>query len=173
MQRVRLSAQDLELLARGRAIGRLGEPALPERQRLIGAEHQPARLLHRHGQRLLPRQQRRDRAGIGKARVGFDAALVDIGGQHLDRDARALQQRAPARALGGEHKRLIGKPERHDAYATGCRRRSVSRLSTAAAVSSIERRVTSMLGQLCLAQSLRENATSSATALRSIYWSSS
>ena len=43
----------------------------------------------------------------------------------------------------------------------------------AAAVSSIERRVTSMLGQLCLAHSLRENATSSATAWRSIYCSPS
>ena len=51
----------------------------------------------------------------------------------------------------------------------GVRRRSASRLSTAAAVSSIERRVTSIAGQLCLAQSRRENATSSATALRSIY----
>jgi len=59
------------------------------------------------------------------------------------------------------------------AQATGWRRRSVRKLITAAAVSSIERRVTSMLGQLCLAHSLRENATSSATALRSIYWSSS
>ena len=49
------------------------------------------------------------------------------------------------------------------------RRRSVSSLITAAAVSSIERRVTSIVGQLCLAQSRRENATSSATALLSIY----
>jgi hypothetical protein len=40
---------------------------------------------------------------------------------------------------------------------------------TAAAVSSIERRVTSIVGQLCLAQSRRENETSSATAALSIY----
>ena len=55
------------------------------------------------------------------------------------------------------------------AHATGWRRRSVSNRITAAAVSSIERRVTSIDGQLFLAQSRREKATSSATAVLSIY----
>jgi hypothetical protein len=41
-------------------------------------------------------------------------------------------------------------------YVTGRRRRSVNSRITAAAVSSIERRVTSIDGQLCLAQSRRE-----------------
>ena len=132
------------------------EKRCAERQRLVGAEHQPARLLRRHGMRLFAGQQQRDIAGIGEAGACLDPALVDIGRQHLDRNARRFQQRSPRRALRGQHQRPIGKPERHEAQATGCRRRSASSFSTAAAVSSIERRVTSINGQLCLAQSLRE-----------------
>ena len=60
------------------------------------------------------------------------------------------------------------EPQRHASVPTGCRRRSASSAITAAAVSSIERRVTSMIGQLCLAHSRRENAISSATAWRSM-----
>ena len=55
----------------------------------------------------------------------------------------------------------------------GCRRRSASSAITSAAVSSIERRVTSMIGQLCLPHSLRDAAISSATACRSTYSSAS
>ena len=43
MQLVGAPAQGLELLARRRAIGGLAEQALSERQRLVGAEHEPAR----------------------------------------------------------------------------------------------------------------------------------
>ena len=167
MEHMHLPAQQLELVPRRGPIDRLGEAALPERQRLVRAEHKPTR--RRHGQRLLPRQQGRNASGIAQTGLGLNRAFVDISGNHLDRDAGTLKQGSTAHALGCQQQRLIGKPECHDDQTTGCRRRSASSLSTAAAVSSIEQRVTSMLGQLCLAQSLRENATSSATALRSIY----
>jgi hypothetical protein len=48
------------------------------------------------------------------------------------------------------------RPGMTAAYLTGARLRSANSFMTPAAVSSIERRVTSMLGQLCLAHSLRE-----------------
>ncbi len=99
----------------------------------------------------------------------LDRALVDVGRPDLDRNAGGLEQCAARRALGGEHQRLRGEPERHVTPVTCRRRRSASSVSTAAAVSSIERRVTSMIGQLCRAQSLRAKAISSATAWRSTY----
>src|SRR4029079_5574925 len=98
----------------------------------------------------------------------FNCPFVDFSGNDVDRNPGTLQNGAPAIAFRREHQSSRGKPERH-AHATGWRRRSARRLMTAAAVSSIERRVTSMLGQLCLAQRRRESAISSATALRSIY----
>ncbi len=172
MQRMSLPAQRLELRARAVAAGRLGEALLAERQRLVGAEHQAGGQPHGDGARFFARQQCRDFARVAGRSAGLDAALVDVGRLRLDRNAGIRQHQAPHLALGSEHQRLRGKPERHR-HPAGARRRSVRRLSTAAAVSSIERRVTSIDGQLCLAHSLRDSATSSATALRSMYRSSS
>ncbi len=112
MQRVGLAAQGQELFVRPGAVGRLGKPPVAQRERLIGAEHHAIGMLGRHRLGLLPRQQRRDHPRILKARSGFDGTLVDVGGLDLDRDAGALQQRAPGRALGGEHQRTRSEPQR-------------------------------------------------------------
>ncbi len=100
-------------------------------------------------------------------------ALVDIGGHDLDRQCRRL----PAARAAPRFSRQAPADSRRATAAchqlAGCRRRSASSAITAAAVSSIERRVTSMIGQLCLPHSLRADAISSATACRSIYWSAS
>ena len=85
----------------------------------------------------------------------------------------AAFEHRPARcAARGEHQWLRGAPQRHG-HSAGTRRRSASSDMIAAAVSSIERRVTSISGHSCLPHSRRENAISSATAWRSMYWSSS
>ena len=116
----------------------------------------------------------------------LDRALVEMRRPRLDRNAGRFEQRAAHLALRRKHQRLSGSQRRHQRmnpkngkrfskkimrkariHDACCRRRSASSASTAAAVSSIERRVTSMIGQLCRAQSLRENAISSATAWRS------
>ena len=102
-----------------------------------------------------------------------DARSSISAGRDLERNARRREQRPPRCAARRQHQRLGGEPQRHRLTAPGCRRRSPRSASTAAAVSSIERRVTSIIGQLCLAQSRRDAAISSATACRSIYWSSS
>src|SRR5215468_10776304 len=144
MKLMRSAAQRLELRARASAVAGFRKPPLAERQSLVGAQYQPAGKASGNRSRLLPRQQRGEFARIAPRAPLLDRPLVDIGRLDLDRNSGIAQ-------------------------ATGWRRRSARKLITAAAVSSIERRVTSMLGQLCRAHSLRENATSSATALRSIY----
>src|SRR5215510_8814586 len=171
MQLMRLAGKHAQLRAGGRKINGFVEASLAQHQSLIGAKHQPSGHHGGHCARLRARQQRRHIAGCAHGSGLLDRALIDIGWAHLDWNAGCFQERTPWRTLRCQDQWLFGQPERH--YATGRRRRSVSSLSTAAAVSSIERRVTSIEGQLCLVQSLREKATSSATALRSIYWSES
>src|SRR3954452_17093226 len=95
----------------------------------------------------------------------LDRAFVEMRRPRLDRNTGRLEQSAAHLALRGKHERFGSEPERHQLAA--CRRRSVNSDITAAAVSSMERRVTSIIGQLCRSQSLRENAISSATAWRS------
>src|SRR6185437_14786097 len=110
--------------------------------------------------------------GILRLRGGFGCALVDIGGPDLEAQPGGGENLAANVALRRQHQRLRSEPERHG-QAPGARRRSVKSRITAAAVSSIERRVTSIIGQLCRAQSRRENEISSATAVLSMYWSPS
>jgi hypothetical protein len=113
MQLMRLSAQCHELFARGVTIHRLGKAPLPERQRLVGAEHQPAGALLRHRERLFARQPRRNRTSIRQTRFFFQRAFVDVGGYRFDRNVRAFQHQPPNHAAGSKHQRLIGKPQRH------------------------------------------------------------
>ena len=120
----------------------------------------------------MPRQQ----SAIGADRCAgprLDRALINVGRHHGHRIDACTSKLRPISLFEASTK---GSSESQSAMADhmlGCRRRSAKSLSTAAAVSSIDRRVTSMLGQLCLPQSRRENAISSATDLRSIYCDSS
>src|SRR5213082_3079047 len=156
-----VTAQSRELATRLGAVGRLGKATLAQRQGLVGAQHQAARTASGDGARLLACKHRGEFARVLLRAALLDRPLVDVSGLDRDGNSGIAQDRMPARALRREHQRFAGEPKR---------RRSARKLMTAAAVSSIERRVTSMLDQLCRAHSLRENGTSSATALRSMYW---
>ncbi len=97
---------------------------------------------------------------------GASAARSSISaGIDLDRNAGRFQQRAAHLALRGEHERHA-TPQIHGPAAAS-RRRSCRSEATAAAVSSIERRVTSINGQPWRVQSCLETAISSDTAWRS------
>jgi hypothetical protein len=124
----------------------LGQAARADRQRLVGAEDQRAGPAGGNHQGFFPGKDLRH---FCSARTGvlLDPPLVDIGRIDLVGNSCSGQNGMPAFAARGEHKRAAAFPERH-CYAAGCRRRSASKLITAAAVSSIERRVTSILGQL-------------------------
>src|SRR4051794_34522714 len=169
MQLVRLSTEGHKLRPRSPPIGRFTEDSVSQRQGLVGAKHDTARLARRHSARFFARQKFRDRFWRSHLGALFKSTLVNVGGYTFQGDPGVFEPRAPHRTLGGQNQRLLRTPERHG-QATGCRRRSASSLSTAAAVSSIDRRVTSISGQLWRAQSLREKVTSSATAWRSTYW---
>ena len=147
-------AQAAELLARRRPIGGLGEPPLAQRKGLVGAEHQPAR----------------QAPAIARAFSRASSAAISPasrrGGALLRSPARRYRPGATSTGMPASRS-IVRRTALFDAstsgcsasqsgidHATGCRRRSASSLITAAAVSSIERRVTSMLGQLCRAHSL-------------------
>ena len=169
MQLMGLPAQRLELLARGRAIGRLGEPPLAQRQGLVGAEHQ------------------RGRADAPQPPAPSRARAAPRPRRHRG-PPRAARSRArryrPARSRPECRRRAAWRAATalFEASTSGCRRAraasiSASRLAAALGQQAQHRRGGLLdraarhvdLGQLCLAHSLRENATSSATALRSIY----
>ncbi len=139
----------------------------PERQRLIGADHKSRRGLVRDRARLFPGQQQGQFVGIaiGSERA-LDRTLVDRSRDDLDRNTGGTQHIAARETSGREHQRRRSGPERHQR--PGARRFSDRSCNTAAAVSSIERRDTSINGQLCRAHSLREKLISSATACLSI-----
>ena len=99
---------------------------------------------------------------------GFNGTFVDLRRSDLKAQPGRRENFAANVTPRSKHERLGGKPKHHD-HATGCRRRSLKSRITAAAVSSIERLVTSIVGQLCLAHSRREKEISSATAVLSIY----
>ncbi len=136
---------DVELLARRRDRRGLGEAAVAERERLIGAEHQHAGTAARDRECFLAGKQLRDFLGRGAGMRRLHYALIDIGRIDLDRNAGRFQERAAHLALRGEHERRTA-PQVHGPTAA-TRRRSCRSEATAAAVSSIERRVTSIDGQ--------------------------
>ncbi len=165
VERVGATAQVAKLITGRTEVHRLGKPPLVERQRLVGAKDEAGRQTRRDRSCLFPCQEKR---GIGRcqARSSLDVALVDLRRDDLDWNSRCT----PASGVGSRSSRRA-PAVRAEATATyqeaTSRRRSARSAMTAAAVSSIERRVTSMMGQLCLAHSRRENAISSATAWRS------
>ena len=155
-----------------RTIGRFGKALAAQRQNLIGAERQTAGIERRDRGRFLARQKGSNRRRDLRRRAVSECAFIEIGRMHFDQTPaadssclRMLLREASTSGCSASHNTCA-----HDAR---LRRRSPRWASTAAAVSSIERRVTSISGQLCLAQSRREAAISSVTAWRSIYWSSS
>ena len=170
MQLVRLAAHGQKLRARRRPIRRLGESPLAERQGLVAADHDaavrtsPRRCgLSRAPASARPRPDRRSRLARSRARRDAPAApRPEYRRLPAARGAPCFATRAPA-ACRSEPETIIGARSTMPAAGAGPR----AAPCTAAAVSSIERRVTSMIGQLCLAHSLRENAISSATAWRS------
>src|SRR3954454_5290867 len=82
---VGLSAQQLELLARGRAVNGLGKSPLTKRERLVGTEYNPAGQLKSNGTRLFAREHRSHRAGIARRTALLDRTLVDVRWADFDR----------------------------------------------------------------------------------------
>ena len=113
MECVAAAAEHRELLARGRAIDGFGEPALAQRQGLVGAEHQMRRAGGGNRPCLLAREQTATRRAGAVGIALLELALVDVGWHHLDRNARVVQDGLPNCAPGGKHKRPVGKPECH------------------------------------------------------------
>src|ERR1700674_3860676 len=123
--------------------------------------------MRRYRKRFLSREQGCNLAGFGKARSLLHAALVDVGRNGVEIDAGIGKQRLARAALRRKNQRLFSAPEAHLRKPSHSderwRCRSVNNFITAAAVSSIDRRVTSSCAQLNLAHNRRANATSSAT----------
>ena len=139
------------LAARG-----LVEPPFADHHQRIAAEYRPFAL---HRQRLGLGQRERDLIGPRAFERGFERALVDRRGPRLERDPRRLQHRRARGTLGGENDHIGFDPSKVSLAPS----RSPIRRITAAAVSSIERRVTSITGQPLSANNRRAKATSRST----------
>src|SRR5882672_9455027 len=168
MQIMSLPGQRHELFAGTGAIARFVETPVFERKRLVRTDDNA--LWHQAGDRFcfFAGQQRGRLGGTADSGSSFNGTLIQIRNAHFNRNARGFQHGAAGWAAGSKHKGLIALPEGHHPSAW-TRRRSASSAIMAAAVSSIDRLVTSINCQLCLAQRRRENAISSATAWRSTY----
>src|SRR5262249_49197893 len=145
MELVGLLPQTEQLLPRSCSIPWLREATYADGQRLVCTEDQRAGPASGNHQGFFPGQDLRHSCS---ACIGLllDPPLVYIGGLDFVGNSCSGQNEVPAFAARGEHKRAVAFPKHHH-YAAGCRRRSASKLMTAAAVSSMERRVTSILGQ--------------------------
>jgi hypothetical protein len=146
--------------------GRLAEKPCPQCERLIRADDELAGMPARYRAGFLAGQQRGNLAGGCQAGGLLYAPLVDVGGNGLEIDTGIGEQQLPGAALRRQDQRKFAAPERHSG--SRCRCLSVNNFRIAAAVSSIDRRVTSSCAQLCLALNRRAKATSSATAWRSM-----
>ena len=158
-------SQSIEVVSR--RVNELGttEPII-QRQGLVGAEHHPPRHRARDRGCFLPRQQKRGICRVkhlAAAVVPCDRPLIDIRRNDFHRDTGRLQDSAPHPAARRKHQRFGAEPQ-PPAQETTWRLRSAKSFITAAAVSSIERRVTSITGQPWRAQSFRAAAISPATA---------
>ncbi|MNE09994.1 hypothetical protein D3C80_1026890 [compost metagenome] len=132
-----------QTLARGLKGRGLRDQAAVEGQGLVGAQHPGVGVVTRYRQGLGPRQLDGQSGGVHARR--FQGVFVNVGDLDGERHAGVGQHGAPRGALGGEDQafavgRHIGAPSLR-------LRRSLNRLMMAAAVSSTERRVTSMVGQ--------------------------
>ena len=152
-------ASSAQLLRGLRAAGRLAEqplaqaPASDRRRRHNGRD-----FCDDTKQRLLARQQARDFAGRGKAGILSARRVRRYRRERPRRKCRhwqaAFAARGSARPGSADLFRARWSSRKHHS-GSRCRCRSVNSFSTAAAVSSIERRVTSSCAQLNLALSFR------------------
>ena len=95
--------------------------------------------------RLGARQQARHRGGIGTTGSRFHRALVDLRRPDLEAQARRRREFCRAHRFSTRAPAAGGRAKAASCFTlTGWRRRSLNSRITAAAVSSIERRVTSM-----------------------------
>ena len=109
MQFMGAAAQGPQLLGRRGAVRRLAEALAAARQRLIGAQHQPAGNRARHRAGLGARQQTGDRRGVGHPGFGFDRAFVDPCRPDLEAQTDRREQFAAHVAFRREHQRLGGR----------------------------------------------------------------
>src|SRR6185437_1784044 len=141
---------------------RLVQPCRGAFEHLVGAEDERAGMPRCHRARLRFRQ--RERAILGGGAGGtlrrLDAPFIDRGGIDHRPNAAGVQQPRPRGAGRGEHESA------HASSVPSFRARS---FKIAAAVSSIERRLTSITGQLWSVKSRRAWVTSSRTLTRSVY----
>ena len=110
---VGLPAQQLELLARGCPVNRLGKSPLTKRERLVGAKHDPAGQLNGNGTRLFAREQRSHRTGIARRTALLDRTLVDVSWANFDRKSCGPQDRSSNGALRRQYERSFCEPEGH------------------------------------------------------------
>src|SRR5690606_17905923 len=122
----------------------------------IAAQHRLAGAVDR--QRLGFSQRQRNFTRPGVAELGLERALVDRRRAHLELDSGRAEHGPPRSALGCEYDHIGWVP-----VSAGRCCRSVQSLITAAAVSSIERRVTSITGQPLSANNRLAKATSCST----------
>src|SRR6202789_661350 len=151
-----LAAQPAQEHSRLIEVRRFADDLILKSQNLIGAQHQRIRLQRRNAKRLHLGQRFGHPRRLAVQRM-FDRVLVNARRDNLERHAGILQKRRTDRACRGENE------PRHALFSW----RSVNRLSTAAAVSSTERRETSITGQLRLSNSLRVAVISARTLSRS------
>src|SRR3954454_22743687 len=96
---VGLPAQQLELLARGCPVNGLGKSPLTKRERLVGADHDPAGQLNGNSTRLFAREQRGHRTGILRRTALLDRTFVDVSWANFDRKSCCPQNRTSNGAL--------------------------------------------------------------------------
>ncbi len=158
-QPVFLAPQPAQQRARLADIGRFADDGAVESQDLVGAEHQRAGMRRRDPQRLQLGQGFRhalERRLFGNERI-LDRVLVDPGGHDLERHLRLPEQLGADGAAGSQDEARHGLA----VLALG------EGFIAAAAVSSTERRETSITGQFWLSNSLRVAVISPRTASRS------
>src|SRR6476620_10285939 len=105
-----LPAQQLELLAGGGPVDRLGKSLLTKRERLVGAKHDPARQLNGNGLRFFTGEQRGHRTGFVRRTALLDRTLVDVRWADFDWKSCGSQDRTSNGALRRQHERLFGEP---------------------------------------------------------------
>jgi hypothetical protein len=157
-------ASSAQLLRGLRAAGRLAEQPVSQRQRLIGADDKRAGLIDdtqsAFSRASRPRSRRAPKAGILlHARSSISAGMAS---KEMPALASSIcrARLCEARINGSFPRQMVIRPSFRKPLPLPVGKQ----LQTAAAVSSIERRVTSSCAQLNLALSRRANATSSATA---------
>ena len=140
----------------------LGHQPPVEGQGLVRPQHPGVRVVARHGQGLGLGQTDGQGGGIQVAGYGLDRVLVHPGDTHVERHPGVFQHGPPRRALGGQDQGLRGVA--HQVVPILWLRCSLSRLVMAAAVSSTDLRLTSIVGQPRRSKARRALIVSSRTA---------